>query len=262
MTVNELLERLGLKSPKPEAPSPRKIWVPFIWKQGEHMTAVGLTGSGKSTLMSQVLGLRRFLLVLRSKADSVKYPVERISRTHAPMTDGRLERLEIFPRRSRMAYEFFQALKKVFEMGGWTTYTDELFKLHKLGLQDVYEECYTQLRSNFVSMVGGIQRPVDVTRFAMGESTHLISFGLEGRDAKTVGEAASPRMVPIVTQLRRYEFAWWYQPDKEIWVGRYNAKTGQLEGRYTDGHEYERPRSRTTSGTAGGNTRGLPRNAR
>jgi hypothetical protein len=255
MTVRELLERLGLSSPEEPPPSPRKIWVPFRWQQGEHMTAVGLTGSGKSTLMSQVLGQRRYLLVLRSKADTIRYPVQRISRAHGPMLDSRISRLEIFPKRNRQAYEFFQALKHVFSQGGWTAYTDELFKLDRLGLRDVYEECYTQLRSNHVSMVGGIQRPVEVTRFAMGESTHLISFGLEGRDAKTVGDATSPRMVPIVQNLKRYEFAWWYQPEKDIFVGRVNPRTGEIEGRYTDGSEYAKPRANARAAQAAGGER-------
>ena len=194
--------------------------LPFTWQPGEHMTVVGDTGSGKSTLVSRLLSLRRYVLVLRSKPDDVTYQAQRTQRARA-MTDARVNRVELAPRNRRsQEAEFGRALDLAYRQGGWTVYVDELFYVdQKLGLSEQIDELLTQGRSLGITVVCGIQRPVQVTRFAMAESVHLLSFGLEGRDVKTLNEVA-PRLASEVPLLERYQFAWYHRRSKGMWVGR------------------------------------------
>ncbi len=112
----------------------------------------------------------------------------------------------------------------IWKQGNWTVYLDELFYLNRLGHGEVgrkIEQLLTQGRSKGITVVSGMQRPVGVTRFAMSESTHLISFGIEGRDAKkTMREVGNDLWAATVEQLERYEFAWFYVPERAIFRGR------------------------------------------
>lgn len=196
--------------------------LPFRWKPGEHMTIVGDTGSGKSTLAERLTSLRQFLIVMRTKPDKVRYQTDiTVRRSVAKyLQDKRYRRIEIYPQNKlSQAHEFSTAFETAFHQGGWTIYVDELFYVDtKLGLGEELDELLTQGRSKGLTVVSGMQRPVQVTRFAMAESMHLLSFGLEGRDVKILREVA-PRLAEVVPELSRYEFAWYYRPTKQVWVG-------------------------------------------
>lgn len=135
--------------------------------------------------------------------------------------NSQLNRLVLYPRYENQAEEFARALDIVWKQGGWTVYLDELFYLDKLGIRLFIERLLTQGRSKGISVISGMQRPVFVTRFAIGESSHVVSFGLEGRDAKLIGEVASPKLTPIVQQLVRHEFVWYDVPHRKYWRGKY-----------------------------------------
>ncbi|MGH7955069.1 MAG: hypothetical protein ACREOZ_03830, partial [Gloeomargaritales cyanobacterium] len=84
----------------------------------------------------------------------------------------------------------------------------------------------TQGRSNGITAVCGMQRPVGVTRYAMSQATHVLSFGAERRDAKIIGEICGDKMEQSVNQLHRYEFAWYYRPERTVWVGKVQDLVG------------------------------------
>jgi len=117
---------------------------------------------------------------------------------------------------------FINVLDKAFEQGGWTVYFDELFYIEEQLKMKAYEnKLLTQGRSKGLTIMVGMQRPVGVTRFALSQSTHIISFSMEGRDvAQTLRQTATETLAQTVTQLKRYEFAWYYKPTREIWTGR------------------------------------------
>jgi hypothetical protein len=77
-----------------------------------------------------------------------------------------------------------------------------------------------------------MQRPTQVTRFAIGESSHVVSFGLEGRDVTILAEAAGQRLGSVVSTLPRFSFAWYHVPSRQIWSGTLdldrNAFAGEL----------------------------------
>lgn len=78
-----------------------------------------------------------------------------------------------------------------------------------------------------------MQRPVQITRFALGESRHIISFALEGRDVKEFRDATSDTAAQVAAELDpdRYEFVWYCKP-RGVWRGRLNLATNQLEGQH------------------------------
>lgn len=196
------------------------------------MAIIGMTGSGKSTLASRLLELRQYLVVLRSKADDVDYGQTRVASSATAMDDPRVFRLELKPRYERQEPEFRAALERAWKQGGWTVYVDETHHVDgELGLRPLLNRLLTQGRApGRISVVCGMQRPTTVTRFAIGESTHVISFNVEGRDAKILGEAASPRMAKVVEQLPQHHIAWLHVPSRRIWAGKLNLRSNALEG--------------------------------
>lgn len=75
-----------------------------------------------------------------------------------------------------------------------------------------------------------MQRPTIVTRFAIGEATHVIAFGMEGRDAKILREATNWEVAETVVKLPRYHFVWYYVPERTIWIGKLDLPSGHLVG--------------------------------
>lgn len=214
-------------SQHPHKKTREPLRTPFPWQPGEHIAIVGDTGSGKSTLASEILLNRRYLIVLKSKPDEVTYQAI-ITQDADDMLDPdpKMQRLLLYPKRQYQAFEFGQALEYAWNQGGWTVYIDELLFLDRLGLREPIENLLTQGRSKGISVVVGMQRPSQVTRFAIGEAKHCISFSLEGRDASIMGEASGKSMELVVGMLGLHQFAWFYRPTKSIWMGKYQDLKG------------------------------------
>ena len=115
--------------------------------------------------------------------------------------------------------------------GRWTIVIDEFWLATRLGLGDDIDELLTQGRSAKITTVVGMQRPVAISRFAISQATHVVSFIVEGRDVKTLAEAATPRFLPLISEqwrdmathraeaartpmLRKHEFAYYNRPDR------------------------------------------------
>jgi hypothetical protein len=203
-----------------------QLVLPYPWEPGEHMAVIGDTGSGKSTLMGGLdgepglLDYRKWVTILRSKGDDVVYNAKRVMTAMPSLGDPKLMHIELFPKRGRELREFEIALDTVFKQKGWTLYVDELYHADRLlSLRPKIEDFLTRGRSLGLTMVVGLQRPVSVSRFAISQSKHVIVFSQEGRDAKTIGDATTPRIVPVIEQLARYQFVWFERATKRLWVG-------------------------------------------
>ena len=182
---------------------------------------LGYPGSGKSTLAAKLLLPRKYLLVLKSKPDKVRYQATVATKAVA-MDDPRKSRLVLTPKYEHQRGEFYQALDKAWKQGGWTVYVDELFYLDdKLHLREPVDRLLTQGRSKYLSIFTGMQRPSLVTRFAISQATHVISFIAEGRDAKILGEATNRTVEQAVMALGEHQFVWFYRPQRKLWIGRY-----------------------------------------
>ncbi|MDE2040693.1 MAG: ATP-binding cassette domain-containing protein [Elusimicrobia bacterium] len=200
----------------------RRISLPFEWRQGEHLAITGETGSGKSTLAAVLLAARwPFYVVVKTKPDDVHYPGRKIGRASQleSATDRAILDLSESPKETQAA-RVAELTDSVWKQGGWTVYYDELFYLERLRLVDSVEQLLTQGRSKGLTVVVGMQRPARVTRFALSQATHVVSFGQEGRDAKILRDATSERMRAAVEALPRYHFAWYHRITREVWTGR------------------------------------------
>lgn len=209
----------------------------WVWNQGEHMSTVGPTGSGKSTLVRALLPRRKYVIVLGTKPrDRVLDKLVRVDGftriTEWPpptppwwrqITAGWDDRLILWPPfrhaddRAVQRDVFERALGDVFAEGGWTVVVDEAFYLaDELGLKRWLTTLWTQGRSNDLSVVAGTQRPAFVPLHMYDQAAHLFFFadndevnlrrvgGLGGLSARVVREtvAALPRHQVLYVDTR------------------------------------------------------------
>lgn len=197
-----------------------RVSLPVPWRVGEHVAAVGDTGSGKTFLVAKLVELRQYVVVLRTKPDDIKFPGFRRVTKASAMDDMYQTRLLLTPKHERQAIEGYDMLNRVWDMGGWTVVIDELWYVEKLlRLQPYVERLLTQGRSKKISVVVGMQRPAQVSRFAISQCTHLFTFSVEGRDLQTIKEATTPRIVDPVTALPKHRFAYYNRHDRFIVTG-------------------------------------------
>jgi hypothetical protein len=151
------------------------------------------------------------------------------------MDDTRYESFTLDPHYPHQRAEFRAAFERAWVQGNWTVYGDELFYLsERLRLAEPIERLLTQGRSKGLSVALGMQRPARITRFAISEATHVLSFHLEGRDAKELSYATTPAMESAVKALPRHHFVWFRQPDT-LWTGALDIRAGELRGHYLKG---------------------------
>lgn len=194
------------------------------WRQGEHVSILGPTKGGKTTLALALVPARLHVAVLGTKprdpalADLVRNHGYRRMQEWAPRPGER--RVLLWPRLTkaddwRSSRPIFEhALARIYESGGWCVYLDEGRVICDerrpfLGLAPYMRLLWTQGRSLGVSIVAGTQRPAWVPPEMFDQATHLMFFrdgstenlrtigGLVGIDAGPVRE-----MVP---QLGRNE---------------------------------------------------------
>lgn len=224
---------------------------PFPWKIGDHVTVIGDTGSGKSYLLANgLLPMREYVVVFLTKFDPRdselwKRAGYRFVRKAADIDDQRYSRFVLQPRLHEQAREGWRLAKKVYRQGRWTVVFDEFWLAERLGLRDEIETLLTQGRSNQLTVVVGQQRPVVTSRFAISQSTHVFTFVVEGRDADTLGESATPRLLPLISErwrsqashraeaestpmLREHEFAYYHRKHRTVARGTVQTLPGIL----------------------------------
>lgn len=218
---------------------------PFPWHPGDHLALIGETGSGKSTLAVWLLKQRRYVVVLRTKLDEIRFPVEAVVKSHTAMRNLRLNRIELRPSKDpvdRRRAELLNAYRLAGRQGGWTLYTDETwFVEHRLGLTLEIEDLLTQGRSQNstpLTMALAAQRPARISRFVLSQATHVIGWNVEPREAKTLAESTS-ELFGAITQtldLESHEFAWFHRPTRRVFRGTLHpAEKGgddRLNGHY------------------------------
>jgi len=156
------------------------------WQQGEHVTLIGKTPSGKTTLALQLLPLRRFVAVLATKPrdpliERLRSQGYKVTRTW-PVPAEVYERVVFWPRVETMGDQWEQEravarmLENIYAEGGWTVYLDEVRYVSEpsyLGLRSHVQLLWTQGRSLGVTVVAGSQRPAWVPLEAFSQADHL-----------------------------------------------------------------------------------------
>lgn len=203
------------------------------WRQGEHVSILGPTNGGKTTLAFELLPLRRHVAVLGTKprdkalTQLVRERGYRRMQEWAPRPGEqhvllwpKLHRADDW-RTSRPVYE--HALARIYETGGWCLYVDEARVVCDerrpfLGLAPYMRLLWTQARSLNVSIVAGTQRPAWVPPEMFDQAEHVFMFqdadadnvrklgGFGGLDARlirdTVPDLAEHELLYVNTRDR------------------------------------------------------------
>jgi hypothetical protein len=192
------LDRPIVTRGKQEASVPFVRWDRFIadwvWNQGEHVTSIGPTGSGKTVLNRELLSRRRFVIVLGVKNEDQElygpFQAQGYELVHRfepePPAEAEHSRILFVPRadgyhgkesRDRKGKAFRAVLNDVYDVGRWTVYADDIqYMSVKLGLGTEFEELWMIGRSEKVSLVASSQEPVDIPVMAYSAATHLFLF--------------------------------------------------------------------------------------
>lgn len=189
----------------------------FTWRQGEHLTLVGGTGSGKTTLARQVLPRRDYVVVLATKAkDTSLYDplvregyvvTDRFEPDHRDTPRVIYKPPLASPTKAALADQaeaFRTALVAIFQEGGWCIFCDEIrYLTETLKLRAEIELLYLQGRSLGVTMVAATQRPVSIPIVAF-QAPHLFSWGYKEKgDIDRIGEFTGELKPTIQTTLPR-----------------------------------------------------------
>src|SRR5665647_3733937 len=89
--------------------------LPIKWAQGEHFTVVGDTGTGKTYAISKLVKLRKYVVILRSKPDNIKFPGFHPTKTAKAMDDWHHEKILLEPAYEKQASEGYAMLDRVWK---------------------------------------------------------------------------------------------------------------------------------------------------
>lgn len=174
----------------------------FKWNQGEHVTLIGHTGSGKTELLLRLLPRRSNIVVFGTKGRDetmdqlltnppgsvTKREREGYKRIKSwasmPQTDiGYVhKRVILWPDitgieaedRQRLKAVFLNAMSSIYRAGGWCLAVDEIsFMSDMLRLDGELKFMLQQGRSSGMSLIGGTQRPAYIPLAFYQSATHL-----------------------------------------------------------------------------------------
>jgi energy-coupling factor transporter ATP-binding protein EcfA2 len=165
----------------------------YRWQQNQHVGLVGPTDSGKSTLLHGILPLRSYTTMFGTKVkdDTLSAYVRSgyfshlldwppLDRMHRPVTAQDMPRRLLWPSVSTLAAVkglgpvFHKAVNDLYGQGGWCVVWDEFwFQCEILEMKQDAKILLQQARSNDISMVMGMQRPVWIPPEVFDQTRHL-----------------------------------------------------------------------------------------
>lgn len=199
-------------------------WDAFLahlrWRQGEHVTLVGPTGCGKTTVALSMLNQRAYVAVIATKP---RDPLIKSLPKHGykvlekwPPPDH-LKKVVLWPKISRLGdqsgqrREIQSALARIYRSGGWCVVADELrYITQTLGLKREAEMFWLQGRSLNISFVTATQRPAWVPLEAFDQATHLFIWReTDKRNLDRLGDIGgvdTGLIKSIVPRLPKHDF--------------------------------------------------------
>jgi energy-coupling factor transporter ATP-binding protein EcfA2 len=210
--------------------APRISWSTFLdrefnWDttdEGEHIGLIGPTGQGKTTLLLQLLPLKKYVAVAATKPRDkiMNYLITR----HGYLKLERWRDLDPrdHPRRvvwpdatsidseKHQSVVFSDMLARIYKEGNWTLAIDELWYFDQvLGLRKDIQVMLLQSRSLGISLVASTQRPAWVPRELYTSATHLFFWRTNDEtDLKSlsgIGFRSARLISEIVANLDQYE---------------------------------------------------------
>ena len=185
-------------------------WWRRAWRPGDHVSVIAPSGSGKSTLVAGLLSVRNYVLAIDPKGGDETLAALGWPRLDRWPSDREMERiLDVDERKGRPSRylvgptatrgeDFIrlravckQALDAAFDMGGWSTYVDELQVLCDRRLMNLSGEAARLLisaRSKKATFISSFQSPSWVISEAMRQPSWI--FTSYTRDTDTVNRMA------------------------------------------------------------------------
>jgi len=171
----------------------------MAWRPDEHVTFIGPTRRGKTTLAMELLDQRRNVVVLATKPRDE--PFRKLAVEHGYRQFDEIphhtvaRRVLIWPKPASLSDPGPQrvliprALDVVYRHGNRTVYADEVHYLsEQLHLGPRLKTMWTQGASSGVALVASFQRPAWVPRDAYSSATHVFVFGTnDEEDIKRLG---------------------------------------------------------------------------
>jgi DNA helicase HerA-like ATPase len=206
--------------------------LPTTWQVGQHIAAVGDTGTGKTYLVSKLVELRQYVIIFRTKPDDIKFEGFRKATTVDAMDNLYETRILLQPKHGQQMRQGYELLTRVWRQGGWTVVIDEEWYVEaRLHLTEYVETLLTQGRSKKISVIVGMQRPSRISRFAISQCTHLFTFRVEGRDLQTIKEATTPRIVEPIAALTGHDFVYYHRGKRIVATGNARRLDAIITGR-------------------------------
>lgn len=235
-------------------PAKKIAWGTFYgrkldWSQGEHLTLLGPTGSGKTTLALQLLQKHPKVIILGTKPRDTllrtlvdRGPYDLIRKGPIPAGSNRvvywpsissiaqLEDKE-WPGRAEIRDHVLDHIYKEGLAGrGWTLYVDEVSIVtgrEYLNLGRIMSYLWSQGRSSGISVAAGTQRPAGIPRGAYSEPRHFFFWRLRDRGdlerIREIGGSSDPKEVATLVQsLGRYEVLYLDSVEGTMWRTRAN----------------------------------------
>lgn len=183
-------------------------WFRSKWEPGQHIALVGPTGTGKTTIVSGILPMRKYVVAIDAKGgdstlhgllnrgfEATEWPLEKRHRKAIEegqpvrvIVGSHVKGVEDLPKLRR---QVALVLRDSFNEQGWTVYADELQIItdkRLMALGGSVERILIAARDRKVSFVSSFQSPVWVSPAAHRMSTYF--FVLYTRDRDTVNRIA------------------------------------------------------------------------
>ncbi len=192
------------------------------WKQGEHVTIMGPTGSGKTWLSADLLSMHKYVVVFCTKGRDAT--MQRFAGWHIldRWSDRyyRDTKIILWPKARTLEEAKYnvqpcikEALDAIYVEGGWTVGLDDLkYLCEGLNLKTDLSVMYGQVRSHGTSLVGCGQRPFGIIQPALDQASHwLLFYQADKRDVDRMSEVAGlsrQHITAVNYRLRGRDFMW------------------------------------------------------